>query len=231
MAVYRFKTYLEDNEDIYREIEILSGQNFEAFHNAIQEAYKFDKKHAASFFVSDDYWRKGQEVTLRQEDLTADEEDIRKKREPKKLMSSVKLARYIENPRQRFVYVFDPNAQWTFCIELMKILNEDPKIGYPVCVRSLGNAPKQYRQAQAAKGEMTADQAMAAMVGEPEIEDEEVYKTIKTEEHGIDDGDLDALEGEEGDEESGEEGEDNEMGGDEEEGGDDYGFDDNGNED
>ena len=60
MAVYKFKLFIEDNEDIYREIEILSGQTFEDFHNAIQDAYKFDKKHAASFFVSDDYWRKDQ---------------------------------------------------------------------------------------------------------------------------------------------------------------------------
>jgi hypothetical protein len=66
MAVYKFKLFIEDNEDIYREIEILSGQTFDDFHNAIQDAYKFDKKHAASFFVSDDYWRKDQEITLRE---------------------------------------------------------------------------------------------------------------------------------------------------------------------
>ena len=50
MAVYKFKIFIEDNEDIYREIEILSGQTFDDFHNIIQDAYKFDKKHAASFF-------------------------------------------------------------------------------------------------------------------------------------------------------------------------------------
>lgn len=201
MAVYRLKIYLEDNEDIYREIDILSSQNFEELHNAVQDAYKFDKKHAASFFVSDDYWRKGQEITLRKEDMVADEEDIRKKREPKKLMSASKIARYIEQPRQRFVYVFDPNVQWTFCLELMKILNEDPKMTYPACVKSIGNPPKQYKQAQIAKGELTADQAMAAMVSDPEHEEEEnIYKSIKSEEHGIDEGDLESLEGEEGDE-------------------------------
>jgi len=69
MAVYKFKLFIEDNEDIYREIEILSGQTFEDFHNSIQDAYKFDKKHAASFFVSDDFWRKGTEVTLLKEDI------------------------------------------------------------------------------------------------------------------------------------------------------------------
>ena len=74
MAIYRFKVFLEDNEDVFRDIDIKASQSFEQFHTIIQEAYKFDAKHSASFFVSDDYWRKGQEITLRKEDLPLEEE-------------------------------------------------------------------------------------------------------------------------------------------------------------
>ena len=212
MAVYKFKLFIEDNEDIYREIEILSGQTFEDFHNAIQDAYKFDKKHAAAFFVSDDYWRKDQEITLREEDLPLEEEEIRKGVSPKKLMSKTKIAKYIDSPRQRFMYVFDPAVKWAFCIELMKILPDNPKGTYPACVKSIGNPPKQYKQAQMAKGELTADQQMATMLNDPEIADEsEIYKEIKNETIGIDEGDLNHLEGEEG-EDVGEE--EDEFGGD-----------------
>ncbi|MDF2452667.1 MAG: plasmid pRiA4b family protein [Bacteroidota bacterium] len=199
MAVYKFKLFIEDSEDIYREIEILSGQTFEDFHVAIQEAYKFDKKHAASFFVSDDYWRKDQEITLREEDLPLEEEEIRKNVSPKKLMSKTKIAKYIDSPRQRFMYVFDPAVKWAFCIELMKILPDNPKGNYPACVKSIGTAPKQYKQDLAAKGELTPEQAMAALLSEPEIADEsEIYKAIKNDTIGIDEGDLNHLEGEEG---------------------------------
>lgn len=201
MAVYKFKLFIEDNEDIYREIEILSGQTFEDFHNAIQDAFKFDKKHAAAFFVSDDYWRKDQEITLREEDLPLDEEEIKKNVSPKKLMSKTKMAKYIDSPRQRFMYVFDPKVKWAFCIELMKILPDNPKVDYPVCVKSIGNAPKQYKQDLMAKGELTPDQAMAAMMAEPEVADEsEIYQAIKNDTVGIDEGDLNHLEGEEGEE-------------------------------
>lgn len=199
MAVYRFKLFIEDNDDIYREIEILSGQTFEDFHNAIQDAYKFDKKHAASFFVSDDYWRKDQEVTLREEDLPLEEEEIKKNVSPKKLMSKTKIAKYIDSPRQRFMYVFDPAVKWAFCIELMKILPDNPKGEYPACVKSIGNPPKQYKQAQMAKGELSPDLAMAAMLNDPEIaEESEIYQAIKNDTTGIDEGDLNHLEGEEG---------------------------------
>ena len=212
MAVYKFKLFIEDNEDIYREIEILSGQTFEDFHNAIQDAYKFDKKHAAAFFVSDDYWRKDQEITLREEDLPLEEEEVRKGVSPKNLMSKTKIAKYIDSPRQRFMYVFDPAVKWAFCIELMKILPDNPKGTYPACVKSIGNPPKQYKQMQMAKGELTADQQMATMLNDLEIADEsEIYKEIKNETIGIDEGDLNHLEGEEG-EDVGEE--EDEFGGD-----------------
>ena len=92
MAAYRFKVCLEDNEDIFRDIDIKAAQTFEQFHTIIQEAFKFDAKHAASFFVSDDYWRKGQEITLRKEDLELDADEIRKKVDPKKLMSDTKFS-------------------------------------------------------------------------------------------------------------------------------------------
>jgi hypothetical protein len=199
MAVYKFKLFIEDNEDIYREIEILSGQTFEDFHNAIQEAYKFDKKHAAAFFVSDDYWRKDQEITLRPEDLPLDDEEVKKGVSPKNLMSKTKIAKYIDSPRQRFMYVFDPAVKWAFCIELMKILPDNPKGTYPACVKSIGNAPKQYKQTQITKGELTPDQAIAAMMDDHDITNEsEIYQAIKNDTTGIDEGDLNHLEAEEG---------------------------------
>jgi hypothetical protein len=200
MAVYRFRVYLEENEDIYRDIDIKTVQTFEQFHTIIQESFKFDNKHSASFFISDDYWRKGQEITLKKEDLPLDEDEIRKKVDPKKLMSEVKIAKYIEQPHQRFVYVFDPNVQWSFLIEMIKIADEAPKVTYPACIRSVGTAPKQYKQINMAKEELSPDLAMLGLLSEPEVEDEEIYKTIDTGEEAVEEADINSLEGEEGEE-------------------------------
>lgn len=200
MAVYRFRVCLEDNEDVYRDIDIKAAQTFDLFHDAIQEAFKFDKKHAASFFVSDDYWRKGDEITLNKEDLALNEEDIRKKIAKKFLMKETKIAKFIEQPHQRFVYVFDPNVQWSFLIEMLKIVNEDAKLNYPVCIRTAGTAPKQYKQTNLAKEELSPDLAMAALLNDPEVEDEEIYKNLGGDEVGVEEDDLESLEGEEGEE-------------------------------
>lgn len=201
MAVYRFRVCLEDNEDIVRDIDIKSSQNFELFHNAIQEAFKFDNKHEASFFVSDDYWRKNREITLRKEDLPLDAEEIKLGVEPKKLMSETKIASFIDQPHQRFFYVFDAKVQWNFLIEMVKMVDENPKVNYPACVRSVGNPPKQYKQTNMAKEELSPDLAMAGLLNDPELNDDEIYKKLDTGEEGVEQDDLDNLEGEEGEDE------------------------------
>src|SRR5438270_9405112 len=136
MAVYKFRLTFEDYEDIYRDIEIRSSHTFFDFHHIILQCIGFDTKHAASFFVSDDFWRKGVEITLLQEDV-----------EPGvKLMKSVKISSYIEQPNQRFIYLYDKKVLWSFFIELIKIVPEDVKAQYPRCVKTVGQAPKQYKQ-------------------------------------------------------------------------------------
>lgn len=144
MAVYRFRVTFEDNEEVYREIEIKSVQHFEDFHNIIVQSIGFDNMHDASFFISDDLWRKGDEIGLRPLD---EEEIIRRKRRDlpiKKLMSKAKLASMIDDPHQKFVYVYDPKASWTFMVELVKILLDDPKGTFPKITKTAGESPKQH---------------------------------------------------------------------------------------
>lgn len=137
MAVYRFRIIIEDYEDVFREIEIKSTQTFEDLHKKIQEAFKFDGSQLASFYMSDDSWRKGKEITLM--DMSEDGE------EKTPVMSKSILADYIDDPHQKIIYVFDFLNMWTFYLELVKIQKDDPKVSYPQIVRSVGAAPKQYK--------------------------------------------------------------------------------------
>ena len=223
MAVYKFNVTLEDYDDLLRVIEIKSNQTFEDLHKCILQAFGFDDKQLASFYMSDDYWRKGQEITLRKEDLPLDEDEIRKKVDPKKLMADIKIARYIEQPHQRFVYVFDPVVQWSFLIEMIKIADENAKLNYPAIVKTYGTAPKQYKQTNMAREELSPDMAMAGLLNDLEPEDEEIYKTLDPAEEAVEEDDINSLEGEEGEEE------DTEENG--EEAADDFGMDDHHEED
>ncbi|HSH67275.1 MAG TPA: hypothetical protein VLB84_16135 [Bacteroidia bacterium] len=147
MAIYRFKVAFEDNEDVYREIEIKSTQTFEDFHNTIVQSINFDNQHNASFYISDDYWRKGDEIVLRPSEPT-DTGGTRKRQDTevqKKQMSKCKMASLIDDPHQKFVYLYDPKTGWTFLVELLKIVPDDAKVTYPRIAKSAGEAPKQYK--------------------------------------------------------------------------------------
>ena len=140
--VYRFRVTYEDHEDVYRDIEIKSSQSFLEFHSAIQQAIGFDNSKSATFYTSDDYWRKEDEISV---ENTSDDKAKKakvKKEEPKKKKT---IADHIDNPHQRFVYVFDPEKEWTFLIELLKIVPGDNTAPYPQCIKSSGIAPKQYK--------------------------------------------------------------------------------------
>ena len=194
MAVYRFRIAFEDQEDVVREIEILGKHSFGDLHRSIQEAIGFDNSKDASFYMSDDYWRKGQEITNRkfQEDYD-DDDDYRGKKKPSaKPMNTSRIADFIDDPHQKIVYEFDPAVKWTLLIELVRILTEDAKGTYPKTVKSSGAAPKQYKQVIAPPVEDEDDDEE----DEEDKKEREREKTFKMEE----DYDEDAAEGAEEDE-------------------------------
>ena len=165
MAIYKFRVTFEDYEDITRDIEIRSAQTFYDFFQVILQSIEFDAKHAASFFVSDDYWsKKGTEITLLQEDV-----------EPGvKLMKTTKIASFIEQPNQRFVFLYDKDISWTLHIELIKLVPEDIRANYPRCIKTVGKPPKQYKQKLIEKLKEEVEKGEV----DDNISDEEIHKKI-----------------------------------------------------
>lgn len=144
MAVYRFKVSFEEYEDIYRVIEIKSGQTFYDLHKAILESINFDQKQMASFYMSNDTWKKGQEITL--EDMSDDDDEPQVKLP---IMKKSQIHDYIDDPHQKIIYVYDFIEMWTLKLELVGIeMKEKPGTKYPACTKTVGPAPKQYDKIQ-----------------------------------------------------------------------------------
>ena len=127
--IYRFKVWFEEEEEVYRVIDIQPASSFLDFHNAILDSIGFKKDLASAFYVSDDNWRKGKEISL------TDASKLK--------MSEVKLKDCINDPHQKFVYITDFAEQWTFCIELQSINNDADGVKYPHVFKTVGKAPKQ----------------------------------------------------------------------------------------
>ncbi|MFN4931171.1 MAG: IS1096 element passenger TnpR family protein [Bacteroidota bacterium] len=130
--IYKFRIQFEDYDDVYRDIDIETTQTFEDFKLAILNAVGFDQQHECAFYTSDDLWRKGRDLTVKKDGT------------PASLAKRV-ICDFVDAPHQRFLFIYDLNVQWSFLIELMKIGQPEPKKSYPLCVKTFGIAPKQYK--------------------------------------------------------------------------------------
>ena len=129
MAIYKFRISLEQEEDVYRDVEIKSNQSFAKFLGAILDSVKF--KHGAdfSFYQSDSAWHK--------EDWIAGTENLK---------GPIKISKFIFDPHQRFILEYDHENPWEFYIELLKVsIKEDENVEYPRMVKTVGIAPPQYK--------------------------------------------------------------------------------------
>lgn len=137
MPLLRFRVYWEEDDQVYRDIEIRPSQTFLEFHKAINAAYEFDGKHQASFFESNDRWQRGRELNS--------EVLVNKKDAPALSMMRTPVSALVAKPDQRFVYTYDPAKHWTFLVELIGVSrDEDSRRTYPFILRKEGMSPVQY---------------------------------------------------------------------------------------
>jgi hypothetical protein len=137
MALLRFRVYWEEDDQVYRDIELLTGQTFLQFHETIIKAYEFDGKHTAVFYESNDRWERNRGFAS----------DVMSNKKDAPLLSMVKtpVSALVNTPDQKFVYVYDPQKEWTFLVELVGVAKDaNPKKEYPLVLRKEGLPPAQY---------------------------------------------------------------------------------------
>lgn len=151
MAVYRFKVVFEDYDDIVREIEIQSKQTFEDFHRAIQQSTGYNADVSSSFYISNDFWIKGDEIAFMPSAKKIDRGVA--------LMEKSKLSNFIDDPHQKFYYTYNFDRPYDFHVELIKILLDDiTNTVYPRVTRSVGDAPKPFGAIAAVPDSAVADE-------------------------------------------------------------------------
>ncbi len=184
MAIYRFRVTFEDYEDVYREVDMPSKATFLELHETIHKSTGYDQDKSSSFYVSNDQWKKGTEIAFQPNE--------RKKSAGVLLVEDVRLSKFIDDPHQKFYYVYNFDRPYDFHVELIKILKEEDGKEYPAVFKKVGEAPK---VVSAANFPVTGD----------EDEDDDYVEEVG-EEYGVDEeDDYDMFDDEEGEEGEGEE--------------------------
>lgn len=139
MAILKFRVYWEEDDAIYRDILVKHTQSFIELHTIILKAFEFDQIHAATFYRSNDIWKRGREISKEIYDKEYVAAPL--------LMNETAIGTEIIDTNQHFIYVYDFAKTWTFLIELIQVIKNadaDMELTYPVISRVEGVGPMQY---------------------------------------------------------------------------------------
>ena len=131
--IYRFRVILDNDtdEDIFRDLEIRETDTLEDLHNIITQSFGFDGTEMASFYISDDMWNQGEEISLF--DLSEDA-SVR-------LMNETAINSVVHEMQPKLIYVYDFYSLWTFFVELAEIVDETEGSDYPNLMFVKGQIP------------------------------------------------------------------------------------------
>jgi hypothetical protein len=135
MPGLKFRILLDTkkNEEIFHDILIADGEDFETFFQTIIKSFEFKGDQMASFYVSNETWDKGKEISLL--DLSEGEES------QVQIMKDTKVKDHLLDRDQKFILVYDFLKMWIFLIELIGVQEETPDA--PQLVLSVGTNPKE----------------------------------------------------------------------------------------
>ncbi len=136
--VIRLRVLMDHDDVIFRDLEVTCSGAFSELHELIQEAFGFDNSQMASFYVSNEDWEKGQEITL------MDMGEKNENGEPILLMHDTLLKDVIFDSGQKLLYVFDFFLMWCFYIDVIDMKELDETTITPRISQSFGEAPEQY---------------------------------------------------------------------------------------
>ena len=127
--IYKFRVILDAEEDIFRDIAIAAKTTFEDLHNSIVQAFGFEGGEMASFYLSDDQWNQGEEISLFETGES-------------RIMEETSLDSLLDESQTRLLYVYDFLNMWTFFVELADIGEAEENEGYPLLLFSHGQLPE-----------------------------------------------------------------------------------------
>ncbi len=132
--IYRFRIILDTEEDVFRDIEIEQEATLEQFHDVITQSFGFDGTEMASFYISDEQWNQGEEISLF---------DMSDGTQPVKLMNETTLIDVVHEASPKLIYIYDFLSMWTFLVELAEIAEYESGMEYPNVMFVHGQLPDQ----------------------------------------------------------------------------------------
>ena len=112
--IFRFLILSDEVNNFRREITIDADDTFYDLYKAILECTGFSDEEPASFFLCGNKWRKEKEITLVEMDTYSDEDSY--------VMEECVLYDFLEDEKQRLMFMFDLQTERALYMELSEII-------------------------------------------------------------------------------------------------------------
>lgn len=133
--IYRIKFISDEVDGFVREIKIDSEASFLDLNRAVLASCGYPDDQMTSFYLCDDEWERGSQVTREDMGMGDADEDIY-------VMESTRLSELIEDEGQRLEFVFDPFGNRCFYLDVKELIPGE-NLPEAVVSRSKGEAPEQ----------------------------------------------------------------------------------------
>ena len=136
MSLIKFRVCWSEDDSTLRDIEILSSQSYFDFHTIIKKELLMPADMEASIYVSNDFIKKGKQISSMVEKNLRDAVALSMKKTP--------IGALIVDPHQKFIYECDHIKGWVFFIELITLIPEPANTEiFPRCIKTEGISPTQ----------------------------------------------------------------------------------------
>ncbi len=143
MFIYRFRINFEEQDGFTRDIDLLTNHTFLDFHNIIKENLSLSEDVEYTFYMCDHRYRKRRRIYQpgAKPAPKRHAEEEQNNEAPILYMDKCILSDYIDDPHQKFLYIYDLAKDWNFYIELARIMRATDGKKYPLISASQGPIP------------------------------------------------------------------------------------------
>jgi hypothetical protein len=151
MPIFKFRIAWQDDDNIQRDIEMLSSHVFQDFHAIIKKSFLLKDEWHATFGVLNEVGKRTHNIDTK----------VEKNIKGAEFLSALKtpIGALVLHPSQEFIYALENDKEWDFIISLITVYAEDEKDEtiYPNILRSEGLSPMELGVVKGGKKEKLID--------------------------------------------------------------------------
>lgn len=104
-----------EEEDVFRDLLVPAETDLYELHDAVIKSFQLESGEMASYYRSNDNWEQGEEIPM----MAFDDKQA--------TMEDFKVVDLFVKKGSKLLYVYDFMSMWTFYLELITILDEEPE--------------------------------------------------------------------------------------------------------